>query len=117
MPFITTSLRTERDATGWTLLNDVIYKASDGTVIVIPTGSRTDLASIPRHLRPWFSNMDYRIAVSAVLHDHLYNGDRRKHADKLFLEALRSQGVGRIKSKLMYLGVRAGGVKPFNKNK
>lgn len=93
-------------------------------VYMVRTGFRNDLASVPLLLRslapPWQQS-----ARAGVLHDMLYRfggyqlaggvvivSMPRKRADSIFRDALRSEGVGRIRSWAMYRAVRlfAGGV-------
>ena len=47
--------------------------------------------------------------MASVLHDHLceYKGVSRKTADKIFLEAMENSGVGWLKRRTMYFGVRS----------
>ena len=85
----------------------------------IPAGYITDFASIPKYLRGVITRTDTEIA--GVCHDYMveksclprvtkysvsYMYIRRNVADKIFYEILRYQGVGFVKARLMYLGVR-----------
>ena len=110
MPFLTSEYSAVRTSEGTKLLSNVVF-ISDRTNerLTVPKGFVSNLASIPRYIRPWFSNDTFGIALSAILHDYLYTQDRRKHADRHLLEALRSEGIGSIKARMMYLGVRMGG--------
>jgi hypothetical protein len=78
--------------------------------ISVPRGFITDLASIPRLLRPVLDQNDASRAP-AVLHDYLYCGQftSRAAADLLFLEALQRAGISRIKRYAMYAAVRTFG--------
>ena len=78
--------------------------------ISVPRGFVTDLASIPRLLRPVLDQND-DTREPAVLHDYLYcrQSVSRAAADALFLEALQRVGIGRIKRYAMYAAVRAFG--------
>lgn len=100
-----------RDA--WRLIEPfaVDVEEGDGSVqtIVVPAGTETDLASVPR--LPWayllFANRGRR---SAILHDYLYETRRpRVWADAVFREALRNEEVGAFSRFFMWLGVRIGG--------
>lgn len=101
--------------------------------VTVPTGFVTNLASIPRALRPLFPvNDNHRLA--AVVHDYLYScggrlvtahwstapvepyglGSRvitytRKEADSIFFEIMRFDGVSKLRAKLMLWGVRCFG--------
>ena len=77
---------------------------------VTPAGFRTDIASIPAPLRPFFSRTG-RNRKPAVMHDHMYHCQfqTRKICDLLFRDMLIVQGVPSWKANLYYAGVRAGG--------
>jgi hypothetical protein len=94
----------------WLLLSPLPYVTERGIRYVVPAGFATDLASIPRLLRPLFDRNDASRAPS-VLHDWLYHAQQttRAEADSLFLEALKRSGVGFARRWAMYAGVRAGG--------
>ena len=90
-------------------------------VFVVPEGFRTNYASVPWYVRPFFPKMKKHRAASAF-HDYLYDksnpyGDiSRERADELFLEAMLSSGVSRWVAKLFYKGVRAGGASRYKKH-
>jgi hypothetical protein len=108
---------------------------SDERWVTVPTGFRTDFASIPRPFRNVF-NPTGRYGKAAVVHDGLYNdvyisellidegtGDvyenhyhpTRKEADGIFLEAMKVLGVGWWTRTTVYLAVRTGGRGSFRK--
>lgn len=99
----------------WRIAELVSY--DNGVVsVTVPKGFVTDLASIPKALRWFVSNDDYRVIRPAIIHDWLYLKHRvdggsisRAQADLLFYEMLRVEGMGVIKAKLMYAAVRIGG--------
>jgi hypothetical protein len=75
----------------------------------VPAEFHTNLASIPRMFRVMITGHG-KDRWAAALHDYLYSiRHPRKEADKIFREALRATGNGRIKSSTMYHAVRAGG--------
>lgn len=86
----------------------------------IPRGFITDLASIPRLMRPFFDRTG-KSMKAAVLHDYLYCTSftrvtlTRARADYLFLEALKACEVNLVERWAMYAGVRAGGWVYWNK--
>ncbi len=95
-----------------TLLDSFWFCDSSGCEWWAGEGTLFDGASVPRPLWPLFGSPfvgDYRRA--AVLHDAYYKFKERprKAVDQMFLEAMRCDGVGRIKSRLMYAAVRAFG--------
>ena len=94
----------------WRLLSPLVYTSSTGDIYIVPTGMITDLASIPKILRPAIDRNGLS-RPAAVLHDYLYliGSLSRKQADHLFLEALLSCGVGSFVAKGMYWSVRAFG--------
>jgi hypothetical protein len=101
----------------WVLARDLFWTHPvSGTVVRIPAGFETDLASIPRVLRAVFSvNGAHRKA--AVLHDYLYSRGlcSRKRADRLFKLAMKETAVPWWKRNLMFAGVRMGGWVFFRK--
>ena len=94
------------------LIDDFAFCASNGWEWRAFMGDIFDGASIPKPLWALFGSPfvgDYRRA--AVIHDSYYKGGgehfaTRKQTDQMFLEAMRCDGVGRIKSRLMYAAVR-----------
>ncbi len=91
-------------------LEDLTYTARDGEVIVVPKYTVSDGASTPRlfwRALPPFGPY-WR---PALMHDYLYQSGRfvRSKCDRLFLEAMRSCGVGWFKAHVIYRGVRLGG--------
>lgn len=89
-------------------LSTFSYYSKDKEKYTIPVNTNTDFASIPRIFRGIISRSGNH-TMSAVFHDWLceYNIVARKKADKLFLESLEISGVGWIKRRMMYMGVRA----------
>ena len=94
----------------WLVIRPLQYAPRQGKPITVPAGFITDLASIPRLLRSVYDTQD-ECREPAVLHDYLYcvQFGERAEADALFLEALERAGVGLLKRRSMWLGVRAGG--------
>lgn len=94
----------------WQLLSPLVYTSSAGDIYIVPAGMITDLASIPKLLRPAIDRNGLS-RPAAVLHDYLYliGSLSRKQADELFLEALLSCGVSSLVAKGMYWSVRAFG--------
>ena len=87
------------------------YQKQPARAIVVPTGFRTDFASIPRPLQGFLDAVN-DVAPAAVVHDFLYTSlmfEDRAQADGIFYDALRSNGVGWIRARAMWLGVRLGG--------
>jgi hypothetical protein len=98
------------EAEKW-ILTDICMYSSDlpkgeGTLIIVPEGFITDLASIPRVFRILFvKNGKHRAA--AIVHDYLCRQEfNRVLADKIFLEAMKVSKVGRFKRYAMYYAVR-----------
>lgn len=75
-------------------------------IVSIPFGYLTDFASIPWFARAFIPVMG-RHAKAAVVHDYLIDqGFRpRREVDKIFLEAMKVLGVGRVRRTIMYLAV------------
>lgn len=94
----------------WQVISPLVYTSKAGDIYIVPTGMITDLASIPKLLRPAIDRNGLS-RPAAVLHDYLYliGSLSRKQSDELFLEALLSCGVGSFIAKGMYWSVRAFG--------
>ena len=102
----------------WWIDGECIYHSdiedTDGNlyVITVPDRFETDLASIPK-FPPFLRTILVRNGkhrIAAVPHDYLCRLGKqfpRRTADKIFLEAMKLRGVGRVKRRLMYWAVRA----------
>ena len=85
----------------------------------VPSGFKTDLASIPRIMWPVFAPSDYDSIGASVLHDWHYccdNNVTRQKADDIFYFALRDQGMNCPKAYVYWLAVRAFGWKYFKEH-
>lgn len=94
----------------WILHEDCIYQSDLWKLkIVVPTGSKTDLASIPRIFR-FLVIKNGRHRAAAIIHDFLCRlklDFSRVLADKIFLEAMKLLGVPRLRRWAMFLAVRS----------
>lgn len=103
----------------WVVFNPLKYKTPNAkTVIEVPAGFITDLASIPRILYAVFPvNGLHREA--AILHDYLYEKQvfKRAKCDIIFLGAMKSSGVDFMTRWSFYLGVRIGGWLPWSQRR
>jgi hypothetical protein len=99
-------------------LDDAVeYETDDGHVYVAPLDMVFDGASIPR--AAWSAvghPFDARYLPAAVIHDALYQQQvtTRARADAVFREALRANGVNRVRATTMWLAVRVGGAGGWN---
>lgn len=107
-------LRDLGDGRHFEVMSPLVY-VSDllGGSVVVDTGTITDLASIPflpRH-RTW--------SRAAVVHDGLYqsNGVTRKQADDVLREAMIVLDVPAWRRGVVYIGVRVGGWKAWDKHR
>ncbi len=104
-------------------IEDTLYQAYQIKIgkynIEIPEGFRTDYASIPRFLLPFFIKYQKAYKKSAVIHDWLYWQQKysRATADKIFYDAMYLGDIPKYKRKLMYWAVRVFGYKAWNENK
>jgi hypothetical protein len=94
----------------WKLAQELEYHVGcypSEEVIVVPIGTLTDFASIPRILWPIVPPIG-RHAKAAVLHDYLYfcHYYHRKKCDEVFLEAMQVLHVNKTIRNFMYFGVR-----------
>lgn len=107
-------LKIENKADGsqyqFVLLSDFVFLPTSGRPIVVPVGFETDFASIPRPLQG-ILDADNDVAPAATIHDFLYSSMLRirSEADSLFFQALRANGVGWLRARLLWAGVRSGG--------
>lgn len=106
------------------LLEPLVYHVGEEgseEVIIVPSGSITDWASIPKFLQPVLPNTYGKRA--AIIHDYLYRTNglgglySRKRSDEIFLEALIVLNVPRAIASTLYSGVRIGGWLPWSKYK
>lgn len=101
-----------RDGRGtWQLLGPLVYESNlAGQVFVVPEGTVTDLASVPRIPVAYLLTGGLAHAA-AVVHDWLYTSHTvsRAMADAVFREAARVLGVTGPQAWLMWAGVRIGG--------
>lgn len=104
----------QSDRKTWSLLASFSYLDPDHGMIEVPAGFETDFASVPR-LPLTFALLGQYGHAAAVLHDWLYRAGtlNRADADRVFLNALRSSGIARWRSWLMWAGVRIGGASRY----
>lgn len=103
----------QRDRRTWTLLEKVRYQGNH-EVFVVPPGSHTDFASVPRPVI-WLIPTYGVYTPAAILHDYLCVAAvsaepllSRADADGLFRRSLRELGVSGPKRWSMWAAVRAG---------
>lgn len=92
----------------WALTAPLVYQSNiAGGAIIVPAGTITDFASVPRLPLVYFLCGDVGHAA-AVIHDHIYNNAMldRGTCDKVFREALIVSGVSGWRAAIMYRGVR-----------
>ncbi len=97
------------------LIEPLHYQTEKGEIITVPVGADTDGASVPRIFWRLFPPTgDYWMA--AVLHDHLYRTNMfvKSKCDRIFLEAMKSLGVGRVKRETIYMAVHYFGFAAYN---
>ena len=127
MPFRNSTLEVRTsDGRSDELMENLYYDANNGAAYRVPDCATTDGLSVPRLFQniipptgsEWFSG---------ILHDAAYRGTlerlqdlgwqnyqpTRLESDRLLLESLESQGVGRLKRWIIFLAVRLGGHSSF----
>lgn len=87
-----------------------------GLCFTVPAGFRTDFASTPRWLWPWFPPVGL-YAGAALVHDYLYANQvyTRRMCDAIFLDLMENAGVPKPKRLIMWAAVRLFGGKHFKK--
>lgn len=101
----------DQDDGQWVLVQPLVYLSDvAGRALTVPTGFRTDLASVPR-LPLVFLLAGDCAREAAVVHDFLYQSHEtdRATADAILREASACTGVPAWRRWLMYAGVRLGG--------
>lgn len=93
----------------WKVLEEFTYSSIYGN-ITVPKDFLTDFASVPR-IPVVFELVGDRGQADATVHDWLYQYGNlsRKNADLVLRQALRDTNVGKVRSYLMYYGVRTFG--------
>lgn len=100
------------------ILQPILWDDGHGFACIIPAGTMTDGATLPRpfwwFLPPWGDLS----TLAAILHDYLceqldmgepVNGcDTREKCDQQFYRALKALGVNGVVSAIAWLGVRFG---------
>jgi len=122
MPFLTDDVSVAIDPTGtYRLTAPLVYKGRDDT-FTVPTGTATDLASVPRCLT-WLVPIAGVHDRAAIVHDYLCRELAEFHRDEsmwmpndvtavdtdgIFRRILRELGVPLVRRWLMWTGVRLG---------
>ena len=107
------------DGYEFTLCNHLIANLND-SIVVVPKGFKTDLASIPQFLWSIHAPNEARTIAPAILHDYLYSYPAdlsRKEIDDIFHSALIDERVNPIKALEFWLAVRLFGKSNFHKGK
>ncbi len=101
----------------WKTLQDMTYKCKDGIHIIVPKGTFTDFASIPRFAWSIIGHPAGRYVQASVLHDWLYTSHyfSRKLADKIFYEAMNTLKVKWWRRDVIFITVRWFGAKAYGK--
>jgi hypothetical protein len=113
VPFEPGSLTVSRvDANTWSLVDRLVYRGTRQR-FVVPTGFRTDFATVPRVVT-WLIPRFGAYTLAVILHDWLVSEGIRsgvvsaREADGLFRRVMRESGVPVLRRWLMWAGVRWG---------
>jgi hypothetical protein len=104
--------RDENFRANWRLIRPLIFESAIRGVIEVPAGFVTDFASVPR-LPIAFWLFGDTAHAPAVIHDYLVRVEYPQckiewtQAADVFEEAMKAQGVGLLKRKIMAHAVRA----------
>lgn len=84
-------------------------------LILVPTGTKTDLGSIPQILQGIFPK-DGKAMFAYILHDYLYQTGMftQKMSDDILKEAMQSLGVSAWRRFSVREGLRVGGFVAYN---
>lgn len=116
----------EGRARNFVVRSGLIYvhvKSKPNVAVVAPPHFVTDHASVPAFVR-WLVPRSGAHSAAAVIHDWLYTvaeppkvprrfRAERFRADRIFLEAMKTSGVGAARRSLLYRGARLGGAHGF----
>lgn len=84
----------------------------NGQEYEVPAGFASDGMSVPRFFWRMLSpKLDFHTLVPSVIHDYMYSVKlgTRSEADEFYYQNLIAGGFGKVKAKLVWLGVRLGG--------
>lgn len=100
----------DKDNIKWYTLKEPLIFSSDDEEFIIPVLFKTDLASVPYGLQ-WLFKPNGKYTRSAILHDYMYSLRtlKRSYCDKIFLKAMKSDGVNFMTRWLFYFAVRCFG--------
>lgn len=100
----------------WELLDDLVYHSKLIGMITAPKGFVTDFDSTPRWVPIAYSLFKGKCNKQAAIHDLLYQKHicSKHKADRIFLEAMKSEKIPSYIRWPMYLGVVMGGQSSYN---
>jgi len=109
----------------WEVINPLHYRhrtfspalpgndAMAWSLIVVPVGYLSDLASVPRLARRWVDTQSPTTRRPSVVHDFIYTHQThrftKREADQIFYDALLEEGTAKPLAWLMWQAVRIGG--------
>jgi hypothetical protein len=98
--------------TKWMTQRDLSFEIGlkgSGLIVKVPSGTKTDFATMPRVLWTIMPPHDARFAAAFVLHDHLcrWVGFSRVVADAILYDALRVLGASLFRAWAVYAAVSA----------
>ena len=88
-----------------------VHPGMKRTLIRVPQGFTTDLASVPRIFQSIIPKLGHHIRP-AIVHDYAYEGHTnltRKEADAMFLDGMKTTKVSWLRRWAMWAAVRVGG--------
>lgn len=97
-----------------TISRELVF-VDGGLRVVVPVGFETDFNSVPRGLWNFFPPWEYPEA--GVVHDYLYQfpaAFSRADVDAVHRRIMQIEGASRFLRTAAWLGIRAGGWKPWN---
>lgn len=106
--FVKKHIKLRKEGEDWYTDEKLEYITDNDVRIIVPEDFKTDGATLPRFFWRVVGHPFAEYLRAAVLHDRLYATKRfsRKVADKIFLEAMKSDNVNIIKRKIIYWAVR-----------
>jgi hypothetical protein len=104
-------VRPEPDGRNLVMVESLTYVDTKGLSWIVPKGTKTDGASVPRFAWTLFPPFSGKYRIAAVVHDrYCQTRDRKWRAvHRMFYVAMRAAGVDAISARIMYASVYAFG--------
>jgi hypothetical protein len=98
----------------WEVVQSIVYVTRNGDRIIIPSGFKTDLVTVPRIFWTAVSPIE-KYSLCAILHDYMIETKdsskySKEYIDLIFKESLESLNVNPATIKILYTSVKYFGI-------